>query len=188
MKRIHINKGFFLLILTVLILMLLQVLCIGCGSGDSSEPESNSAPKTSTPTKSAHGETVWDVEWSTLTGSGEWGAPIGNMQFPATFNYDWSDGDLYGGYSDYVGFTATSQINVQRDASSFVSFHVGSDDAIRLYVDNNLVLDDWAKHDYRTKNATVSLAPGFHSLRIRYYEWTADAQVMFSCDYDVLDW
>jgi hypothetical protein len=48
-----------------------------------------------------------------------------------------------------------------------------SDDGIRVWLDDKLVIDDWAAHESRV--ATAPITPGRHSLRVDYYQvdgWT----------------
>jgi hypothetical protein len=48
-----------------------------------------------------------------------------------------------------------------------------SDDGVRAWVDDSLVIDDWAPHESRVDNAPI--AAGRHTLRVEYYQvdgWT----------------
>jgi PKD repeat protein len=49
-------------------------------------------------------------------------------------------------------------------------FHVRVDDGVRLWVDGNLVVDQWHDGAPTTYSADVNLADGVHSLRMEYYE------------------
>jgi len=128
----------------------------------------------------------WDVHWKTLTGDLQWGSEVGTSQFCSTFDYNWGSGTLFLGYDDYIGFDATMQVKMQRNGP--VTFIVGSDDGVRLYVDDVLQIDDWGSHSYRTTSKIINLSQGTHSLTLRYYEVTAGARVFFECDSDVLMW
>jgi len=77
---------------------------------------------------------------------------------------------------------------MQREGGGPVTFTVGSDDGVRLYVNGNMVIDDWSAHDYREASVTVNLSPGKHHLRLSYWERTGHAEVTFHCDSDVLVW
>jgi hypothetical protein len=128
----------------------------------------------------------WDVHWKTLTGDLQWGSEVGTSQFCSTFDYNWGSGTLFLGYDDYIGFEATMQVKMQRNGP--VTFIVGSDDGVRLYVDGVLQIDDWGQHSYRTTSKIINLIQGTHSLTLRYYEVTAGARVSFECDSDILMW
>lgn len=45
-----------------------------------------------------------------------------------------------------------------------------ADDGIRVWADNNLVIDQWAEHSATTYTTTVYLAQGQHSFRVEYFE------------------
>lgn len=131
-------------------------------------------------------KTSWDVSWKTITGERMWGSEVGKSTFPATFYYDWGDDTIYRSYSDYIGFVATAEINVPRDGP--VYFRIGSDDGSKLYVDGNLVIDNWGDHGYRTKDVTRYLTEGKYDLKLYYYDIGLDAAVSFSTDNDVTSW
>ena len=48
-----------------------------------------------------------------------------------------------------------------------------SDDGVRVWLDDRLVIDDWKPHESRVDTAPI--APGRHALRVEYYQvdgWT----------------
>lgn len=58
-------------------------------------------------------------------------------------------------------------------------FFVEVDDGARLYIDDQLVLDEWRAGSQRVASATVSLPAGRHSLRVEYFERTGNALARF---------
>ena len=44
------------------------------------------------------------------------------------------------------------------------------DDGARLYIDDQIVIDDWRDHSVREDTVDVSLVGGPHSIRLDYYE------------------
>lgn len=46
----------------------------------------------------------------------------------------------------------------------------GSDDGIRVWVDETLLIDQWNDHPVRIFSADISLSPGHHLLKVEYYE------------------
>jgi hypothetical protein len=128
----------------------------------------------------------WSVTWRTLTGDLQWGSEVGTSQFSPTFDYNWGTGTVFLGYDDYIGFSATMQVNMTRNGP--VSFTMGSDDGSRLYVDGVQQLDDWSQHSYRTTTTVLYLTQGIHTLTLWYYEVTNTARVSFNCDQDILMW
>jgi len=132
--------------------------------------------------------TTWNVTWYRVTGYVRWASQVGTSEFPSTFDYNWVAGAVYDGYTDYVGFDATATINMQRPGGGPVQFIVGGNDGCQLDIDGNKIIDDWSRHSYRKQSVVVSLAPGKHSLLLRYFDYTDVARVSFDCDPDVLKW
>ena len=65
-----------------------------------------------------------------------------------------------------------------------VGLQVSSDDGTRLYVDGELILDNWRNQRLRTKGKTLDLEAGTHQLRLEYYEKTGAAAVNLSASFD----
>ncbi len=59
-------------------------------------------------------------------------------------------------------------------------FTASSDDGVRVYVDNQLLINDWTNHGVRTYVNDLTLSAGSHALRIEYYENTGSAVAQFS--------
>jgi hypothetical protein len=83
--------------------------------------------------------------------------------------------------------------------SSRVEFEAGTyririlvDDGVRLYVDDQLALDEWEDGGARELSTEVALAKGTHSLRLEYYEHTREARIRLrwqrQSDPEFLDW
>lgn len=63
-------------------------------------------------------------------------------------------------------------------------FHAGNyrffatvDDGIRIYVDNQLVLDAWKVQPPTSYFGDVYMSAGYHTLRVEYFEETGNAEV-----------
>jgi PKD repeat protein len=56
-------------------------------------------------------------------------------------------------------------------------FKVVVDDGARLWVDGNLVIDQWRTGEPKTYTNDVTLTQGTHSLRLEYFDYRYDAQV-----------
>lgn len=69
--------------------------------------------------------------------------------------------------------------NAQFDASNY-RFSVSVDDAVRVWLDNQLIIDEWRDGSLRTVSVERGLSQGSHSLRVEYYERTGDASIKFS--------
>jgi beta-glucosidase len=58
-------------------------------------------------------------------------------------------------------------------------------DGYRLYLDGNLMIDNWKKQSYRTTLVSTPLRPGSrHQLRLEYFETTGNARVRLVWDAD----
>jgi beta-glucosidase len=59
---------------------------------------------------------------------------------------------------------------VPRESGNY-TFQVGSDDGCRLYLDEQLIIDDWTDHALLTNSANASLEKGrAYRIRLEYYE------------------
>lgn len=59
------------------------------------------------------------------------------------------------------------------------AFFVKADDGVRVFVDDRLLVDDWASHPPKDSSAKVMLAPGEHSLRVEYFQVRGPALLAF---------
>ena len=62
------------------------------------------------------------------------------------------------------------------------SFTVEVDDGVRLFVDNQLVIDSYAVQGNRTLTATRGLSSGPHFFQVQYVEYTGQAKIKFRYD------
>jgi len=86
----------------------------------------------------------------------------------STLNFDWGLGspDPVVNVDQFSArWTRTIQTN-----SGFYRFSATSDDGIRVWVDGDLIIDQWTDHSPTTFTADKSLASGHHSLKVEYYE------------------
>lgn len=101
------------------------------------------------------------------------GSPVLVRQ-DAAINFDW------GGSSPGANVPA-DQFSARWDTVATVSdtgnyvFTATADDGIRVWVDGNLVIDQWAEHSATTYSATMYLGAGNHSVRVEYFEDYGDA-------------
>ena len=62
------------------------------------------------------------------------------------------------------------------DAGTY-RFHVLVDDGMRLWVDNELILDAWGDHDSAQMTVNQALAQGTHTIKVEYFEWIGNARI-----------
>ncbi len=98
----------------------------------------------------------------TLTGS-----PILTRNDSA-INFDWGNGSPDPAIpSDHFSVRWTK---TQDFTAGNYSFTLKSDDGIRFWIDNQLLVDDWTDHGTKTYNPTANLTANSHTLKIEYYE------------------
>jgi fibro-slime domain-containing protein len=65
--------------------------------------------------------------------------------------------------------------------SETYTFYTQSDDGVRLWVNNQLVIDAWSNHTSREDSGTISLqANQAYNIRLEYYDNSSSALVMLS--------
>ncbi len=62
-------------------------------------------------------------------------------------------------------------------------FSAWVDDGIRIYVDNQLLIDGWLAGTARNYQTDVNLSAGAHSVRVEYFQGTGDALLQLSIGY-----
>lgn len=71
---------------------------------------------------------------------------------------------------DYFGFVFEGYIDII--ASGKHTFYTNSDDGSRLYIDDQLVVDNDGAHAATEKSGDICLEAGFHSIKIEFFEKT----------------
>ena len=133
----------------------------------------------------------WHVSWRSVDSQrwntlDQWSTgELGTSQFPPTFSYAWR-WYVFHNYQDWTGFVATMQIEVRGDDP--ITFTIGSDDGARLFIDDELQIDNWRVGGYQKISKSIQLSRGFHTLRLEWFDWKEWAIVSFQCDSDILTW
>jgi hypothetical protein len=69
------------------------------------------------------------------------------------------------------------------------TFTTITDDGVRLFVDDQIVIDAWSDQTLTARSATLNLSPSFHLVRMEYYERGANAQAqLFITSANFPDW
>ena len=96
--------------------------------------------------------------------------------------FNWGQGaPIYGRdgvWADYFSMVAARSIPF--DAGRY-NFHIQADDGVKLWIDNNLVINEWHPADGDHYNAEVNLTQGSHYVVLAHYEEAGAALVS-------LDW
>lgn len=69
---------------------------------------------------------------------------------------------------DYFGLEYTAYLKI--DKKGVYRFYTYSDDGSRLYIDNQLVVDNDGSHSARRKDGQIALEAGYHELKVLYFE------------------
>ena len=95
---------------------------------------------------------------------GERGAPA-LTRSETRLDYMWFRPRIQGWPQDKYGIAATSRVDLPPGSYAIRAI---SDDGIRVYVDDKLVIEDWSVHESRVRE--VPLAAGKHDLRVEYFQ------------------
>jgi hypothetical protein len=100
-------------------------------------------------------------------------------QISPAINFPSSDGIFAGsGLIDNVG--AVFEGLVEIPATAIYAFFVSSDDGSRLYVGDELVVDNDGLHGMLEKPGTIGLKAGFHRVRVEFFEAGGGAGLVVS--------
>ena len=100
----------------------------------------------------------------------------------SSINYNWGNGSPAPGVIGNDNFSVrwTRSLNFNNGTYTFRS---RSDDGIRVWLDNNVIIDRWTDGDTGDLVADFDVTAGVHTLRVEYYERTGVAFVGFSWQY-----
>lgn len=114
-------------------------------------------------------------EWTGSPPTEPWGTPVMERLDP-TVNFNWAGNapDPSVG-TDNFAVRWTSQIEVP--ASGTYTFYTQTDDGVRLWVNNTLIIDNWTDHGNTQDTGQVNLKTGQgYPIKLEYYENTGDAR------------
>ncbi len=91
------------------------------------------------------------------------------VQIEDRIDHDWGTGPVVGTFSDGVSARWTADLEIALPGT--YTFITTSDDGVRLWLDGNLLIDNWTGHgpmdDY---SRPTKLDPGIHNLRLEWYD------------------
>jgi uncharacterized protein YraI len=114
--------------------------------------------------------------WNNTTLSG---APALVRQ-DGTINFQWGDGSPAPGTINVDHFSARWVAIFQLPRGSYY-FTGTSDDGMRVWVNDRMVLEQWYDHGPRTMGADYFHEGGSLSIRVEYYDRIGNATIQFSC-------
>lgn len=110
------------------------------------------------------------------------GAPVVARYEPRTnppLNQNWGNGSPVPGVINNDNFSARWRGIFQFASGNYV-FSVQSDDGVRVWLNDILVIDAWRDGYINVSNTFNNLGAGWHTIRIDYYENTGTANITFN--------
>lgn len=97
------------------------------------------------------------------------------MEEPLQIDYDWGGGSPVPGIVNEDNFSArwTRSVNLQPGTYRFT---VTSDNGARLWVNNQLIINEWWDHPPQTDSAEITVSGGDVPIRFEMFEMTFDAE------------
>jgi PKD repeat protein len=118
----------------------------------------------------------WKVEYFNNSNLG--GSPV-LVRNEASINYNWGTGSPAPGTLPNDNFSARWTRRLSLESGDYV-VRVRSDDGLRVWVDNNLMVDRWQDGDTGWIEVGYSIPSGIHEYRVEYYERFGNAFVSFA--------
>ncbi|CAH1195656.1 hypothetical protein PAECIP111893_00736 [Paenibacillus plantiphilus] len=95
-------------------------------------------------------------------------------------NFNWGTGSPASGV-DPDTFSVRWKGLIKPQYSETYTFYTNTDDGVRLYVNNVLVIDNWTDHGLTEDSGTITLAAGQkYNIKLEYYDNIFDAVVQLS--------
>lgn len=73
----------------------------------------------------------------------------------------------FGDLKDNFGLNATGYLFLEKDDN--IVFQISSDDGSKLWIDNQMIIDNDGPHGMAPKEAEIALRAGYHPVRIEYF-------------------
>ena len=100
------------------------------------------------------------------------------IRYEAAISYDWGTGSPAPGVINTDNFSARWSRSVYFSTGNY-RFTTQSDDGIRVFVGDRLIIDNWASHPVQTDTADVDLSAGTYAVRVEFYENAGNAVAKF---------
>lgn len=149
----------------------------------------NPDPDDSTNPSDSVGDIPMKMCWPSFSDAEGREIPTDFFYADLTGNWD-LDGDLYYGESTWSGHSVKPSSLSDGDTFSIrwigkvdaefteeYWFRTFTDDGVRLWIDGDLIIGDWAIHPPKVNDASKLLTAGQHSIMMDYFENTGDALV-----------
>lgn len=140
-------------------------------------PTPSATPTPTPPVQSSYTGKYWNLGAVTFPPAVPGGTP--NMiRTDAAINFTWNAGspDPRINTNNFV----VQWSKTHNFESGNYRFTTVSDDGIRVYIDNQLVINQWNDHPMTTHTGTRAMTAGAHTIRVDYYEHGGGAIARFS--------
>ncbi|MBI4785785.1 MAG: hypothetical protein HY782_01900 [Chloroflexi bacterium] len=117
---------------------------------------------------------IWRGEYFNNTGLT--GAPA-LVRDDTQLNFDWGTSAPGPGIANGANWSARFTSKRATSLAGYYTVSAAADDGVRVYVDNNLVIDHWHDQPPTIYAATVYLNAGVHDWRVEYYQHTGAASL-----------
>ncbi|MGA7161140.1 MAG: glycoside hydrolase family 3 C-terminal domain-containing protein, partial [Bacteroidota bacterium] len=97
------------------------------------------------------------------------GVPV-VRRIDSTVNFDWGEGSPAAGIG-VDSFSVRWTGSIRATESGTFEFSVSTDDGVRFYIDNQLLIDNWTQHAEETRSVNYVLKAGkLYDIKMEYYE------------------
>ncbi len=104
-------------------------------------------------------------------------APV-NIRTDATLDFNWGgEGPIAGMPADHFSVRWSRSLSFSEGT---YRFYAVADDGVRVWIDNQLIIDQWREATGSVYVAERSLGAGTHNLRVEYFENIGNASIAFS--------
>ena len=83
-------------------------------------------------------------------------------------DFDWGAGRIIKDFSDNVSIRWSGKIKAPKNGEYL--FMTKSDDGVRLWIDDKLIIDDWRLHGAEYNKKSINIKKGSHKIKIEYFE------------------
>ncbi|MCI0394727.1 MAG: PA14 domain-containing protein [Chloroflexi bacterium] len=131
-----------------------------------------------------HTDPYWQVSyWNNTSLSGT--AVLQRQE--SNLDYDWGSGSPQPGTVNSDQFSARWTRYIDLTPGTY-RFTATSDDGIRVWLDNQLIIDNWNDHAVQTRTADRFVGSGHHLVTVEYYENGGQAVARLSWATTVTNW
>ncbi|MBI3536742.1 MAG: hypothetical protein HY070_04165 [Chloroflexi bacterium] len=130
----------------------------------------------------AGGGEVWNGEY--FNNPGLTGAPVA-FRVDDNLNFNWNSAPPTAGIASGQNWSARWNARRAASVTGYYTVVATADDGVRVFVDNNNILDKWFDQAPTTYAVTVYLGAGQHDWRVEYYQRAGGASLSVSIAYGV---